>query len=106
MIFSEKFLQFIEEQNAFWENKSQKTKREEILARGVKLSEETGEVCDAILGFLDDQRKDKQVEKHSDIGQELSDVIIVCAMIAKTAKIDINKALISKMKKIKERDND
>lgn len=105
MILSEKFKQFIEVQNAFWVNKSSKTAKEEILARGVKLSEETGEVCDAILGALDDQRKDKQGQKHSDIGQELADVIIVCGMIAKTANIDLDAKLSEKMKKIEERNN-
>jgi NTP pyrophosphatase (non-canonical NTP hydrolase) len=105
MIFSKQFRDFIEQQDAFWEGKTSSTHKEKLLARGVKLSEETGEVCDAILGSLNDQRKNKQKQKHSDVGEELADVIIVCGMIARTLNIDINEKLLTKMEKIEKRNN-
>jgi NTP pyrophosphatase (non-canonical NTP hydrolase) len=79
-------------------------KRAKLLARTVKLAEETGEVSDAILSFLRDQRRDKLGTKHgSEIGKELADVVIVCALIAKTADIDISEALEIKAHKNKKR---
>ena len=50
---------------------------------GVKLAEETGEVAECLVK----SRKTKE-----DLGEELSDVIIVCGIIALRAGIDLNDA--------------
>ena len=60
------------------------------LLNAVKLAEETGEVAECMVK----SRKTKE-----DLGEELSDVIVVAAMIALQADIDLTKACTRKHKK-------
>lgn len=55
-----------------------------------KLAEECGEVADTL---------NKSKKTDDDLGQELSDVIIVCAILALKRKIDLNQAIINKQEK-------
>lgn len=76
----------------------------EILTKTVKLNEEVGELCNDILSILKLQRRSKL--KHFDkrnIYQEFADVIITTIQLAGVAGVDIERAVIDKLKKIEER---
>lgn len=78
------------------------THRERLLSRTVKLNEEVGELCEAILADTEQQpRKNKDF----DLESEIADVIITTLLIAKEKNIDVTTALEKKMKKIKGRFN-
>ncbi|MEK7452657.1 MAG: MazG nucleotide pyrophosphohydrolase domain-containing protein [Patescibacteria group bacterium] len=100
------FQKFIDEQDALFRavKDSNKTDRERVFARVIKLGEEYGELCDEVLASVGDQRKDKLDEKH-DLEGEFADVVIVAFMLAKAMNIDMKKALINKMQKIKDKHN-
>jgi len=72
-----------------------------ILARTVKLSEELGELCNEVLHYNSMQRKEKSI-KHdpSNLSQEFADVIIVTLLLAEAMKVDVEKGLKEKIKKI------
>ena len=76
----------------------------EILTKTVKLNEEVGELCNDILSILRLQRKAK-LEKFDkrNIYQEFADVIITTIQLASVAGVDIERAVIDKVKKIEER---
>jgi len=75
-----------------------------ILARTVKLSEEVGELSEAVLSYVSDQRAEKldQFDK-SHLDAEIADVIITALVIARATKTDANVAIINKLKIIQER---
>ena len=78
--------------------------KERILSRTVKLAEEYGELCDEILSFTGDQRKDKLVKADKDnLPKEFADVVIVVLLLARSLGIDIKQALKSKMEIINNR---
>ncbi|MFB6153267.1 MAG: MazG nucleotide pyrophosphohydrolase domain-containing protein [Halodesulfurarchaeum sp.] len=93
--------------------------RENIpLAQTVKLSEEVGEVCRAVLAAEDLQRdrneegaqdvgpegaQDVGPEGAQDVGQEVADVVITSLLLAKTLEIDIEAALERKIARIEDR---
>jgi len=76
----------------------------EILTKTVKLNEEVGELCNDILSILRLQRKAK-LEKFDKrhIYQEFADVIITTIQLASVAGVDIERAVVDKMKVIEER---
>lgn len=82
------------------------TKQERILARTVKLTEELGELCNEVLTFNGDQRKDKldNYDKNN-LPNEFADVIITTLLLAKSMDVDIIMALKNKIKKINQRYN-
>lgn len=99
-------LQFIEVQEKrlqqyFPEQLSNKEKR--LFAHTIKLSEEVGELSEAVLASTNTQRKQKMTSKHTDIGEEVADVIITTLILAQSYEIDIEKTLEQKIKKINER---
>jgi len=72
-----------------------------ILARTVKLTEELGELCDEVLTFNKDQRKEKLENYNKEnLPEEFADVIITAFLLAKVMRVDIEKALEKKVKKI------
>ena len=75
-----------------------------ILARTVKLTEELGELCDAVLAHNSWQRKQK-MDKHDkeNLPEEFADVVITALLLAKAMDVDIEKALEKKIKKINNR---
>ncbi|MDD2758222.1 MAG: MazG nucleotide pyrophosphohydrolase domain-containing protein [Patescibacteria group bacterium] len=81
-----------------------KDEEKRILARTVKLTEELGELCDEVLSFNSMQRKDK-LDNHdaNNLSEEFADVIITTLLLAEVMKIDIEKALKRKIKKIDKR---
>jgi len=75
-----------------------------ILARTVKLSEESGELADQILGYCGLQRKDKMYKYSMDkLSKELADVIITTFVLAKACNVDIIKAIDDKMQIVSQR---
>ena len=75
-----------------------------ILARTVKLSEELGELCNAVLAFNSMQRKEK-LDKHDagNLSEDFADVMITVLLLAKAMDIDVEKALDKKIDKINRR---
>ncbi len=75
-----------------------------ILARTVKLAEELGELCDAVLSCHAMQRKDK-LDSHdaNNLSEEFADVLITTLLLAEVMNVDIEKALKGKIKKIDKR---
>ncbi len=79
--------------------------REFTLAQMIKVSEEQGELADAILSMFSLQRKEKQeVFDTSNVKEEIADVIITAWLLAKSLDISVDQALEEKMEKIKKRD--
>ena len=76
----------------------------EILTKTVKLNEEVGELCNDILAILRLQRKAKldKFDKRN-MYEEFADVIITTIQLASVANVDIERAVIDKVKKIDER---
>lgn len=78
----------------------------EILTMTVKLNEEVGELCNDILSILRVQRKAK-LEKFDkrNVYEEFADVILTTLQLASAAKVDIQRAVEDKIKKIEKRKN-
>lgn len=77
-----------------------------ILARTVKLMEESGEVGDAVLSFLNDQRNEKLEARENlrkELEEEMADVILVTLLIAHASGCDVNAGLKRKIEKLKKR---
>lgn len=80
------------------------SQRERSLSRTVKLMEELGELCNEIVAFNNDQRKEKQINyKKENLEEEFADVVITALLLAETLDIDIESALKEKIKKINKR---
>lgn len=102
------FQNFIKEQHTFFKsNDKDITDRESILFRTIKIGEEYGELCDAILAKMGTQRKDKNDKYEIDnLESEFADVVITTFLLAESMNIDILPALEVKTKKIREKYND
>lgn len=75
-----------------------------ILAQTVKLSEELGELCNAVLAFNSMQRKEKLDKyKAENLSEEFADVLITTLLLAKAMDVDMEKALDEKINKISKR---
>lgn len=81
-----------------------KSKQERIYSRAIKLTEELGELCNEVLAFNKDQRKEK-MNKHSksNLPNEFADVVIASMLLAKLMNVDIETALENKIKTINKR---
>ncbi len=77
---------------------------QEILARTVKLNEEVGELCNDILSVLKMQRKSKldKFDKRN-FYEEFADVILTTLLLANAARVDVERAVNDKIKKIEEK---
>jgi NTP pyrophosphatase (non-canonical NTP hydrolase) len=72
------------------------------LSRCVKLTEEVGELSEAVLHTMKDQRKEKLTDEKN-VAHEIADVMIVGMLIAKNMDIDVFGALEEKINIIKNR---
>ncbi|MCB9802936.1 hypothetical protein H6761_02880 [Candidatus Nomurabacteria bacterium] len=101
----EELLQFINnEDQRLIQFKNGNNEKERILSRTVKMTEELGELCNEVLSFIGDQRKEKLERTDKDnLPNEFADVIITTLLLAKTMNVDIVKALEDKIEKIKKR---
>lgn len=105
-VFTDEFLAWINDVDQRLIDKNDIGMHDEnrILSRTVKLSEEVGELSEAILSYTDNQRREKLVvfdKLHLDA--EIADVIITALVIARATKSDVNVAIINKLKKIQKR---
>lgn len=80
------------------------TKREkDILFKTVKLSEEVGELSNDILSVLSLQRKSKLDRfNRTNLYQEFADVVISVIKLANALRVDLERAIRDKTKKIAE----
>jgi len=104
----EDFQRFIDEQDELLRVKkgADYGERERVFARTIKLGEEYGELCDAVLASVGDQRKGKlKKQTHLDLRDEFADVFIVTFLLAKVMNVDIMQALDHKVRKIREKHN-
>lgn len=100
----EEFRQFIDEQHEFFRKVKKQTRKDRIFARTIKLGEEYGELCDAVLASVGDQRQKKLAKgKSGDLESEFADVLIVTFMLAKAMDVDVMASLEQKIKKIRKR---
>lgn len=101
----EELLKFIDlEDSRIRKHYGNPPKKERVLARAVKLMEESGELANEILKSLAMQRDSKLTQKSSsELSEEFADVIITTLLLAKSSDVDVNKALLSKVEKIKKR---
>lgn len=75
-----------------------------VLARTVKLSEEVGELAAEVLTYHNWQRPSKLINRQEpNLAHEFADVIITTMLIAEELGVDIELALIDKIKKIDKR---
>jgi len=99
------FQQFIDEQDTLFKSRKKDGEGiQAIFSRTIKLGEEYGELCDAILKSAGDQRKDK-LNESNDLEGEFADVVIVAFLLAKSMNIDMSSALANKMEKIRNKHN-
>ena len=77
------------------------TEREALFGRVVKLTEEVGELAEAVLASEKLQRQEKLDDAAlENIGAECADVIITTLLLAQKTGVDINQALEHKIAKI------
>lgn len=81
----------------FIEHGSNDSPRERLYARAIKLNEEVGELCEAILHESDARQRDKG--KEIDLDSELADVIITTLLIAAMREKDIWNSIDAKLEK-------
>lgn len=75
-----------------------------LLERTVKLSEEVGELSEAVLSYLGGQRDVKLEDfKKSHLDGEIADVIITALIIARSTDTDVSAAINDKLAKIAKR---
>jgi NTP pyrophosphatase (non-canonical NTP hydrolase) len=78
-------------------------KEKKIFARIVKMSEEQGELSEAVLSYFSLQRKTKKQTGKDEVAHEIADVIICAGLLAYELEIDLEECLKYKMEKIKAR---
>jgi len=97
---------FIDERDSIYKaiHDGSMSDRERALVRLAKLTEEVGELAEAILSAQGHQRKEK-LEKFDpkDVERELADVVITTMLLAKSLNLDFPSALASKMEVVRKR---
>ena len=78
-------------------------KEKGIFARLIKLSEENGELSEAVLSYFSLQRKTKKQTGKQEVANEIADVMICTSLLAHEMGIDLEECLKYKMEKIKAR---
>lgn len=83
------------------------TPLERTYAQLVKLGEEYGELCDAVMAEVGHQRADKlATHTHEKLALEMADVIVVTFILAERLDVDLPAALQQKIAIIHERFKD
>ncbi|MBI3887995.1 MazG-like family protein [Candidatus Microgenomates bacterium] len=81
-----------------------KTKKEELFAKTVKMVEETGELCNEILGINKIVRKEKWIKyTKQTLADEIADVLITVMLIADNLNVNVEESLKNKIDKINQR---
>ncbi len=79
-------------------------KEKQMLRRVAKLTEEVGELSNAILAFNSLQRPEKlNSYNENNLSEEIADVIITTLLLAKSADVVVVDALKNKVEKINKR---
>ena len=84
----------------FHEQFKNKSEYERLLSRTVKLNEEVGELCEAVLHEGKEQRQEKT---GIDFNGEVADVIICTLMLAQMKNVSVWDEVGKKLEKIKSR---
>lgn len=101
-----KLLEFSNEEHAHISKKyGFSNKGDAIYPMMLKLTEEVGELSEAILHFKSLQRKSK-LDNPNDIGGELADVILTAINLSIAFEMDITEELKKKIQRIKSRRDD
>ena len=81
-----------------------KDRQKRILATVAKIVEEFGELSNEVLSLVNLQRKEKiTVFKKKNLEKEYSDVLITLLLLGIVLNLDIEKALLNRIKEIKKR---
>lgn len=74
------------------------------LVQTIKLNEEVGELCDAVLAYDSFQRSEKLDEfEEQDLDDELADVLITSLLLADMMDVDVEEALENKIETVEKR---
>ena len=79
------------------------TERERLFSRIVKLNEEVGELCEAVLSENDSNQRKK--ERVTNVDAELADVLICTLLLAQDREKDIWNEVDMKLQKISQKFN-
>lgn len=74
------------------------TQKERLFSRVIKLNEEVGELCEAILSEEDKNQRSK--EKIINVDAELADILICALLLAQDRDKDVWKEVESKLEKL------
>jgi NTP pyrophosphatase (non-canonical NTP hydrolase) len=74
-----------------------------LLAQTVKLTEETGELADAVLAKLKLQSKWKLANTKPSVEEEIADVILTTSVLAASLGVDLDAAVEKKIAELKSR---
>lgn len=80
-----------------------KDKKDMMYPMMLKIMEELGELSQAVLANESLQREDKLVGLKGELEGEFADTLITTMLLAHNMDIDIRKALVEKIEKIKDR---
>jgi NTP pyrophosphatase (non-canonical NTP hydrolase) len=83
----EKITTSIAKIDTYFRSSGELTERERIFSRVIKLNEEVGELCEAVLHENDTNQRAK--DKVIDLDSELADVIICTLLLAQNREKDI-----------------
>ena len=75
-----------------------------IVRKTLKIGEEYGELCDAVLSQMGRQRKEKlESYSYDDLLGELADVIVSAMTLARYMNIDLEQLIMGKLNKVERR---
>ena len=83
--------------DSYFRKSGDDSEKERLLSRVVKLNEEVGELCEAVLHENDTHQRNK--EKEIDLDSELADVLICTLLIAHSRDKDIWEQVNQKLEK-------
>ena len=77
-----------------------------IVRKTLKIGEEYGELCDAVLSHIGKQRKEKLASySYNDLVGELADVIVSALTLARYMDIDLESLIMGKLQQVEKRIN-
>lgn len=94
---TERINEHIEKIDEFFRSKFNKTEHEHLLGRTVKLGEEVGELCEAVLN----DNAEQIGVKNTDLPSEVADVIISTLLIAKVKDLNVWDEVEKKLKAVR-----
>ena len=83
----EKINRDLQKLDAYFRSSGEMTEKERLFSRVIKLNEEVGELCEAVLHENDSNQRNK--EREIDLDSELADVLICTLLLAQSRDTDI-----------------